>query len=109
MGDAENLDYLRFVAGAMLVRVWSTLRFDDTKAISPAAVQDLGTYIRFELERTKSTGPGRKRQLVYAYLSKAAFFVVPDWLGSSWVCCHMVLSRLLVTISCHCRQWDWMD
>ena len=78
--DAENLGYLRFVAGAMLVRVWSALRFDDTKSIGPAAVEDFDQYYRFTLERTKSTGPGRKRQLVYAYLSKHAFFVVPGWL-----------------------------
>ena len=77
--DAENPLYLRFAAGVMLVRVWATLRFDDTKAITPAATQTLEHMWRYELARTKTTGPGRKRLTVHSYISKYAYFVVPGW------------------------------
>ena len=77
--DVGNPVYLRFAAGVMLVRVWATLRFDDTKAVTPAATQALEHMWRYELARTKTTGPGRKRLAVQSYIRRFAYFVCPGW------------------------------
>ena len=63
----------------MLVQIWCTLRLDDSKAIDPSAIVPYDSYWSLQLERTKSTGPGRRRNTVFAYLSRAAHFVVPSW------------------------------
>ena len=77
--DESGPLYLRFVAGSMLLRVWATLRFDDTKAMPPASANVHEYFWQYDIERTKTTGPGRKRVVVHAYVSKAAYFVKPGW------------------------------
>ena len=80
LDDVAMPSYLRFAAGALLLRTWSTLRFDDCLGMDPSEVRDYPEFWSLMLDRTKTTGPGRRRVQVKAYVSKRAFFIVPGWM-----------------------------
>ena len=61
----------RLVAGYTLVKVWACMRYDDTRAVDPARIRDLGDYYALPMARTKTSGSsGRVRQ--ESYLLKTA-------------------------------------
>ena len=72
--------YLRFVAGFKLVNTWCCLRLDDLMAVGPQSFAERRDYWQITLERTKTTGPDKKRKKVHAYLYKNCHFVEPGWM-----------------------------
>ena len=61
--DVKAAMVVRLVAGYILVKVWACMRYDDTRAVDPARVRDLGSYYALPMARTKTSGSsGRVRQ-----------------------------------------------
>lgn len=53
---------------------------DDMLYVKPDGVQMEGTALSLKLTRTKTTGAGKRVQLMYAYFAGGAWVVEPNWL-----------------------------
>ena len=82
--DAEKPSYTRVYAWTVLLKVWAALRYDDVMGISPAGVELVGNALIVRLDRTKTSGPGRKNRWLMAYVSEDASFSGEDWLRSGF-------------------------
>ena len=58
--DVSNPIYCRGVAWLRLVKIWASLRFDDTLGIRPELMRLSSAHLEAQLERTKASGPGRR-------------------------------------------------
>ena len=72
--------YKRVYAWAKLVRVWGGLRFDDLMHIAPADLHLRGEFLEGAIWSSKTTGAGRKVEVLHLYVSRHAFVAVPRWL-----------------------------
>ena len=78
--DSSQLPYLRFLAGFRLLKVWASMRFDDTLGITPKNIEEFDAGFKIPLDRTKTSGPDRRVKVLYGYVCKQAAFVEPGWL-----------------------------
>ena len=82
--DVTRPLYCRGVAWLRLVKIWASLRFDDTLGIRPELIVLTASGLEAQLERTKTSGPGRKiRWLSFFVSAKASITGVP-WLRSGF-------------------------
>ena len=84
VGRFEVPGYRRLLAWARLVRIWSATRFDDLLHVRPAGVYMEGGHLVLELPRTKTTGPGKRVQLMHAYVAGDAYIREPEWLKAGY-------------------------
>ena len=83
------------------------MRFDDQRGLLPATVRLIGGCLKGTLVRTKTTGPGRRREELYIHVDSAAYLLAPQWLEIGW--------RLWASIGCKKElfltlptcDWDW--
>ena len=82
--DNFGRDYDRCYAWYRLVKLWSGMRFSDTQGIPSRTVmlEDFG--LKAEIYRSKTSGPGKKIQLLQVFVSKDAWIACPHWLACGW-------------------------
>jgi len=76
--------YLRAVAWVKLLKIWGSLRSDDLCGLPPSSMQLTRGGLRGSLDRTKTSGPGRKTRWLPVFVSPKAFVVYKDWLAAGW-------------------------
>jgi len=72
--------YKRLVAWTRLVKVWAALRSGDTEAIDPASLRWTKAGLEGLLDRTKTSGPGKRIQHLPFYVRDDAFLKHQGWL-----------------------------
>ena len=76
--------YCRGVAWLKLVKIWASLRFDDTLGIRPELMILTSKGLEAQLERTKTSGPGRKIRWLCFYVSSRATITGVPWLKTGF-------------------------
>ena len=84
VADAQAPLYQRLYDWTKLIRHWACLRWSDTRFAPPKLARWTVEGLSMVLTRTKTTGPGKKVDLVYAYVSVKAFIQHPEWLTIGW-------------------------
>ena len=73
-------DFKKFVAWVMLLKVWCGLRTDDTLGVPPALLSlDPSGRIEGRVERTKTTGAGKKVRWLPIFVSAEASLTGAAW------------------------------
>ena len=78
--DDEVSKYRRVYAWVTLVRVWAALRFDDSVHIRPDEIRYGEDGLEAIIRRTKTTGPGKRVSVLYAFVGPGAYVARADWL-----------------------------
>ena len=77
----DDADYLRVYAWVLLIRIWASLRCDDTVGVRPAHVRLTELGVEGRLDRTKTSGPGRRIRWLPFFVSRQAFVAAQSWLA----------------------------
>jgi hypothetical protein len=72
--------YKRVFVWVKLLRVWGGLRFDDSLHIAPADLVLRKGGLEARITSTKTTGPGKRVEVLYAFVSNDAYLVSQAWL-----------------------------
>ena len=72
MDDSLPL-FVRFYAWTGLVCHWSAMRWDDTVGLKPASLELRPRGLYGQLERTKTSGPGKHVSVFPIYVSRRAY------------------------------------
>lgn len=82
--DERVREYARIYAWYKLVKLWSGMRFNDTQGV-PERTMELGAFcLRGEIHRSKTTGPGKRVNIIPFYVCKEAWLSEPGWLEEGW-------------------------
>ena len=73
--------YARVFAGYRLARIWGSLRLGDARWIKPSGIRLDGRGLRLELSQTKTAGPGKKVQILIAWVAKSAYLTSEKWMS----------------------------
>ncbi|CAK0793697.1 unnamed protein product [Prorocentrum cordatum] len=76
--------FKRFIAWTRLVKVWAALRSNYTEGLSPGTLRFTASGLEGTLQRTKTTGPGRRLQHVSFFVSLNADVAEPVWLQTGF-------------------------
>jgi hypothetical protein len=77
--------YPRALAWYRLVKLWGSLRFDDTLGMDPSLMNlHEGLGLTALLERTKVSGPGRKIGWLNVFIGTGCWISETDWLRVGW-------------------------
>ena len=60
------------------------MRFDDHRGLIPSRMRWSNASLRGVLVRTKTTGAGKKWELLHFCVDELAYLVAPDWLAVGW-------------------------
>ena len=82
--DTSRPLYKRFLAWTRLLKVWAALRSGDTEAIVPAALRWTGAGLEGTLERTKTSGPGKRARRLPFFVLNGAYLAEPTWLKTGF-------------------------
>ncbi|CAE8672430.1 unnamed protein product [Polarella glacialis] len=77
--------YYRAFAWYKLVKVWASLRSDDCMGLQPCHLKSIAGGIEFLLERTKTSGPGRRVRWLKGYVSSKASITGTGWLATGLI------------------------
>eukprot|EP00973_Karenia_brevis_P034442 4751014-Karenia_brevis.AAC.1 len=67
-----------------LLRIWAGLRADHVQGIMPKLMRMTATGLVVQLDRTKTSGPGRKIRWMTVYVSLGAYLTDPTWLKTGF-------------------------
>ena len=76
-GEKKNV---RVFAWYWLVRVWGSMRFNDTLHIVPEDMHFKDEALVITVYDSKTTGPGKKVELLYVIISVCAYIAEDSWL-----------------------------
>ena len=76
--------YVRMYAWIRLIKVWGTLRFDDHRGLEPRNVALTEAGLVGTLTRTKTSGLGKKREVLGLFIDSAVHISEPAWLSCGW-------------------------
>ena len=79
--DHTIAPYKRVFSWFKLIKLWAALRCHDAEGIPPASISfdaDLG--FEADITRSKTTGAGRRVEVVQVFVSSSAYLVCKDWL-----------------------------
>ena len=82
--DSTAPVYTRLFHWTKLIKHWAALRWDDTMHTPPRLARMTVEGLTLVVTQTKTTGPGKKVETIYAYVSAEAYFYAPDWLSCGW-------------------------
>ena len=71
---------LRSYALVLLVRVWGALRTDDCRGLLPDTIKLSEGGREARLDRSKTSGPGRKVRWLPVFVSHEAFLAREEWM-----------------------------
>ena len=78
-------EYVRVFAWFKLIKLWGALRWDDTLAIPPSSIELRdGRGLKGKIMRSKTTGEGRRVEILEFYISEDAWLQWPYWLRVGW-------------------------
>ena len=77
--------YKRAYVWVKLMKYWAALRGDDLQWLSPKDVQLGSRGLECTLIRTKTTGPGKRIEKMFAYVSRQAWYAKEKWLETGWM------------------------
>ena len=80
----EDPIYVRIYAWVLLIRVWASLRCDDTVGVRPAHVRLTELGLEGRLDRTKTSGPGRCVRRLHFFVSRQAYVGTQSWLATGY-------------------------
>ena len=72
--------FVRHIAWLHLIMVWAALRFDDCRWCDVTSARLQSWALLLSLTRTKTTGPGKKIEMLEAVISRDAWLKHSDWL-----------------------------
>ena len=75
---------LRFACFMVLLMVWGALRCDDLQSIDPAWVSFSQLGLKFLLQRTKTSGPGKKQGTLQGFVLRGVSLSGYDWLAAGY-------------------------
>ena len=78
--DASRPTFLRAYAWLRLVKLWAGLRYSDVQGMPPAALKLTDRGLAAALVRTKTSGPGKKIERLFAYVSSSCYLSASAWL-----------------------------
>ena len=67
-----------------LLKLWAACRSGDLTGLNPASLVLSSEGLQGVLERTKTTGPGKRIRYLPIFISCKAFLVSPDWLATGF-------------------------
>jgi hypothetical protein len=71
--------FFRLVAFIKLLKVWGCLRYNDVQGIRPSKVVFSQEGLRLTLERSKTTGPGKRTGHLFVFVHRLAGYSGADW------------------------------
>ncbi len=73
--------YERVFAWYRLTRIWTGMRWNDTRSVPRESVEyDAETGLKMLVTATKTTGPGKRVVVLECYISTGAYFYKAQWL-----------------------------
>jgi hypothetical protein len=78
--DAHYPLFKRFIAWVRLLKIWAALRSDDTEGMVPQELRITDAGLEGVLERSKTSGPGRRCRHLPFFVSHSAFLGHHGWL-----------------------------
>ena len=79
--DATQPVFARGLAWYKLLKVWTACRCHDMSGLSPGSLRQTKHGLVGCLERTKTSGPGKKVRHLPIFVSRSAFFMGAQWLS----------------------------
>ena len=76
--------YVRCFAWYKLVKLWGCLRYADTEGMPATALRLEQRGLVGRLDRTKTSGAGKKVAVLHVYISKDAWLTKANWLETGW-------------------------
>ena len=76
--------YRRFLAWTRLLKLWGTLRSDDLEGLVPDRLVLTSSGLEGVLERSKTSGPGKKNRYLPVFIDRRSFITVPNWLETGY-------------------------
>ena len=67
------------LAYAKLLRLWGSMRFDDTRGMLPSLMHQTDRGLEAKLERTKTSGPGKKQRWLHVFVASGCFVADQRW------------------------------
>ena len=84
IADASLPLYMRAFAFYKLLRLWSASRASDLEGLDPSSLKMSTHGLSGVLDRTKTSGPGKRIRFLPIFVSCKVFFMNPDWLQQGW-------------------------
>ena len=78
--DAAAGQYTRGFAFYKLLKLWAAGRHSDFEGLNPSSLFLSVAGLEGRLDRTKTSGPGRRVRFLPLFVSRRAYLVKPDWL-----------------------------
>jgi hypothetical protein len=72
--------YMRGFTFYKLLKLWAAARHSDFESLNPASLILTQQGLEGRLDRTKTSGPGRRVRFLPIFVSRAAYLVCPQWL-----------------------------
>ena len=82
--DASLPLYTRASAFYKPLRLWSASRASDLEGLDPSSLKMSTLGLSGVLDRTKTSGPGKRIRFRPIFISCRVFFMNPDWLQQGW-------------------------
>ena len=82
--DESVSNYARIYSWFRLVKLWTGTRFDDTKGAPSSTMELLEWGLKGIIDRSKTSGPGKKVIHLPFYVSKEAWIHEKSWLLAGW-------------------------
>lgn len=82
--ESTKKDFIRGYAWYRLIKLWSGMRFADTQGLINSSLTWEAFGVTGVLGRTKTTGPGKKIQLLRIWISKDCWIHDETWLSTGY-------------------------
>ena len=82
--DTSAEKYPRIYAWSRLIRVWAALRCSDLLHMPPGRATFISGNLTMCILQTKTTGPGKKVEILWAYVHADAWLMKGNWLSTGW-------------------------
>ena len=82
--DEKESNYSRAYAWFRLIKLWTGMRFDDTKGTPNRTMEMTEWGLKGVINRSKTSGPGKRVILLPFYVSREAWLAERGWLSVGW-------------------------
>ena len=94
----DRLPFVRAYAWFRLIKIWTGMRFDDTRGTPNRGIELKDTHLVGIIHKSKTSGPGKRVLLLPFYVSKEAWVSRRNWLEVGWrIWTHMGMEAGLLT------------
>ena len=81
----QEASYARWYAWLKLLKLWAALRWDDVQGIpNYALVMRADEVLAGKITRSKTSGVGKKVEVVNFYITREAYILHQEWLLTGW-------------------------